>query len=846
MKLLNRLTLKSLKLNKKRTAVTIVGVLLATAMITTVSILLTSARSSMIAYETEQNGKFHYAFENVDSEALKYIRENRQVESWYVLKDLGYANLPGSKNEYKPYLRIIAADGRAFTDCSLKLVEGRMPENEGEIVISKHIRSNGGVDYKVGDKLSLDIGKRKAADGFVGLRGEYFLEDESLVKEFHKDYTVVGVIERPNMKIEPYSEAGYSVFTYLEDKDIGEGADVYVYYTKTGVKNRGQITQELENACGPVLFSNGDLLRYEVFAFSSSIMRMLACVATIVILIIMFTSIFCIRNSFAISITEKMKQYGMLASIGATSKQIRKNVFFEAAFLALIGIPLGVLSGVLASYILILVCNRFFEQSLSLRLIFSVSILPILAAVMLSYVTILISARRSASRAAKVSPMEAIRGNEEIVIREKKIRSPKWVKRWFGIGGELADKNLRRSRKKYRTTVVSIVVSVSLFIAMWSFIHLAFGMVGYYYEDMSYNIGISLPSQELQERMKGFIEEHETVERYAMVREIDGEIPAENLVYSEEYLNLYDINENDDAWIPIVSLGEKEYSRYLKELGLDADEAEGKAVLYSMIDIRTGEEGKEVYRTIPMYGYQEGDVVKYRIGQWGSEDDEEDIRNISFEVAAVSEERPMGLDNTYVFFVVSDETLEEISGGEWQETGVNFHVQAGDADRLAEDLQKEFETDRINVDNRDERVRQEKSLYILFAIFLYGFIGVISLIGVTNIFNTITTNMELRSREFAMLKSIGMTKREFNRMIRLESLFYGGKSLLIGVPIGIALSLLIYRAFAEGAELGYSIPWGGIAISAAAVMVLVAGIMRYSLKRINKQNIIDTIRNENI
>lgn len=306
------------------------------------------------------------------------------------------------------------------------------------------------------------------------------------------------------------------------------------------------------------------------------------------------------------------------------------------------------------------------------------------------------------------------------------------------------------------------------------------------------------------------------------------------------------MSENDGAWIPIVSLGEKEYSRYLKELGLDADEAEGKAILYSMIDIRTGEEGNEVYRTISMYGYQEGDVVNYRIGQWGSEDDEEDIRNISFEVAAVSEKRPMGLDNTYAFFVVSDKTLEEISGEAWRETGINFHVQAGDADRLAEDLQKEFETERINVDNRDERVRQEKSLYILFAIFLYGFIGVISLIGVTNIFNTITTNMELRSREFAMLKSIGMTKREFNRMIRLESLFYGGKSLLIGIPIGIALSLLIYRAFAEGAELGYSIPWGGIAISAAAVMVLVAGIMRYSLKRINKQNIIDTIRNENI
>ena len=79
------------------------------------------------------------------------------------------------------------------------------------------------MDYKVGDKLSLDIGKRKAADGFIGLRGEYFLENESLVKEFHKEYTVVGVIERPNMKIEPYQEAGYSVFTYLRMRISGKG-----------------------------------------------------------------------------------------------------------------------------------------------------------------------------------------------------------------------------------------------------------------------------------------------------------------------------------------------------------------------------------------------------------------------------------------------------------------------------------------------------------------------------------------------------------------------------------------------------------------------------------------------
>lgn len=844
MKLLNRLTLKSMKLNRKRTIVTIVGVLLATAMITTVSILVTSARASLIAYEIKNDGKYHYAYDNVNSDQLKYISENRQVESWYAIKQLGYAELPESRNEFKPYLRVMAADRQALTDASLELAEGRMPENETEIVIAKHIRSNGGVDYRIGDKLSLDIGKRKDIGGYEGLVGEYWTGEESLTKEFHREYTIVGVIERPNMQLEPYSEAGYTVVTYLEDEDIGEGADIYVYFTKEGLKHHQELAQELEEVCGLGMTGNGGLLRYEVLAFSDAIMRMLLFVAAVVIVIIMFTSIFCIRNSFAISITEKMKQYGMLASVGATSRQIRKNVFFEAAFLALIGIPLGVLSGVLASALLIFVCNRFFTEGLSIHLVFSISLVPILAAVVLSYVTILISARRSASQAAKVSPMEAIRGNSEVIVKAKKVRSPKWIKRIFGIGGELADKNLRRSRKKYRTTVISIVVSVALFIAMWSFIHMAFGTLGIYHQERSYNVEVNLSENAAADRLEQTLEENETVERYTRCQEKLLEIPAGAVVLTQEYKETFDVEEGENSYyISMLSLGEKEYSRYLQRLGLEGDEAEGKAVLYSQSTLRVeNEKEKEVYRTIPTFGYQRGDVITVR--QETGEEDNPETEESHLEVAAVADEKPFGLDNLTDFLIVSEQTFEQLVHAD--NDGFSFYISSDDADKLTEELQKEFETDRINIYNRDAQVRREKSFYMVFAIFLYGFIGVISLIGITNIFNTITTNMELRSREFAMLKSIGMTKREFTRMIRLESILYCGKSLLIGVPIGIALSLLLYRAFMEGAELGYTLPWGGILIAAAAVLLLIAGIMRYSMNRINRQNIIETIRNENI
>ena len=142
--------------------------------------------------------------------------------------------------------------------------------------------------------------------------------------------------------------------------------------------------------------------------------------------------------------------------------------------------------------------------------------------------------------------------------------------------------------------------------------------------------------------------------------------------------------------------------------------------------------------------------------------------------------------------------------------------------------------------------RSENAMVLVIYIFLYGFIAVITLIGVTNIFNTITTNMNLRQKEFAMLKSIGMTKKEFDRMIRLESIFYGFKSLIIGIPLGILGSYFVYKAFSEGMEMSYRLPIMAIIIAIIFVFLIIGLIMKYSLSRINKQNIIETIRNENI
>ena len=197
------------------------------------------------------------------------------------------------------------------------------------------------------------------------------------------------------------------------------------------------------------------------------------------------------------------------------------------------------------------------------------------------------------------------------------------------------------------------------------------------------------------------------------------------------------------------------------------------------------------------------------------------------------------------FIVVSDEFYDSANTSNY----ISIIYRTDNADALQDDIENIISESLLpgreyHINNIDENVRILNNFRTLVAIFLYGFIIVIALIGVTNIFNTITTSMELRRPEFAMLRSIGMTKKEFNRMIRLESLFLGLRSLIYGIVIGLVLSVIIYKA--AGLIGSYRPPLIAIAISSLVVFALISLIMRYSINRINKQNIIETIRNENI
>ena len=610
MNILNKLTIKNLKLNKKRTIVTIIGIILSVALICAVASMVSSFRESLIRFEINRDGNFHYEFSNVDSKTLKEIKNNRNFEKIYISKNVGYLKLDNSKNEDKPYAYLIAMNKITMSNVSLNLIEGRFPSNDKEIVIPRHLKTNGRVDYKVGDTITLYLGDR-VSDGYtLNQNNPYHKDEETFDIKDTKTFKIVGIIERPSTIIENYSAPGYTFITYLNDNNYSGEYNVYLRYTKEALKNRYEITAKLLNV-DPIKYKkymtdldslknseideieekivktphimNGYLISLETMSLKNSTMKVLYILSTIVIIIIIVSSVFCIKNSFDISITEKTKQYGMFRSIGATSKQIKKNVLYEAFILGIIGIPLGILCGLLASWILIKVCNYYLYGTLNgITLVFNTSLISILISILLGSITIYFSALKSARRASKLSPMVAIRNSEDIKIKSKKLRTPKYIKSLFGVGGVISYKNLKRNKKKYRTTVISIVISVSVFIGLYYFMNMAFSILDLEVGSSDANIQLIIgDNSKDKENNLNKIEQIfnlDNIERISFQKRLLGEI-IDKTLYTKEFNKLIGTN---GTKISIFAIGDSEYKNYVKSLGLNYSDAKNTGILINI------------------------------------------------------------------------------------------------------------------------------------------------------------------------------------------------------------------------------------------------------------------------
>lgn len=934
MNLMKTLTLKNLKLNRKRTIVTIVGIILATALLSALVTLVSSFQYSMIKYQKQKDGDFHVKFSNVKMSELSEFKNNRNIESTFETMGMGFAKLDGCKNEDKPYAYVMATDEAGFERGCFKLIEGRMAKNEDEIVIPRHLKTNGRIDIKVGDEITLDVGKRydSNTEGVISENCAYEHEAETLTDTVTKHYKVVGIMERPGYGMEDYSAAGYTFVTYSDElaaidngtKSEASEADttltVYSRYTQKALRNKDAVTadiigvdeklfekannssvemsseesdrflKEMENAKYDI-YMNGYLINYEcVFPIDGSF-KALFTVAAVVALIIILTSVYCIKNSFNISITEKIRQYGMLASVGATRRQIKSSVKTEAAMLGVIGIPVGTMSGILASLILVNVVNALSAGWLNVALSFHTSLPALILAVILSIATIYFSATGSARKAAKVTPLEAIRNTKEIKIKSAKLKTPAIIGRIWGIGGVISYKNIKRNNKKYRTTVTSIVICSVTFIVISYFMSVAFSMVGMSYASTDYNIGINMScKKDIDiEKLTKLVSGIEGVDDYLVGAGYDFDVskPKYTKEYGEYCRQLYADSEDVSQMFLITVLDDKSYDKYASDAGIKNAAAGAILVNKCTFDVYNENSSKYAKKEMELYKYKAGDTIEcgYNVYDDASSDDnaveggtesstednsgyvdEETINNgvrktVDVTIAGVTDKVPIGYkgySNTLLF--MNQKGFESLwgdgkNGNEIKPGYASYsaYVVAENADEYQDTFEKETEENpeysqiSFYVSNLDKEMRDEKSLFTLLGVFAYGLIVVIALIGITNIINTLSTGMELRSREFATLRSIGMTDKQFVGMVRLESVFISVKALVIGVPLGILISYLLCVMMNRMDDaIIYEPPYKAIILCIVVVIMLIYAIMKLSMTKLRHNNIIETIKNENL
>lgn len=937
MNLMKTLTLKNLKLNRKRTIVTIVGIILATALLSALVTLVSSFQYSMIEYQKQKDGDFHVKFSNVKMSELSGFKNNRNIESTFETMGMGFAKLDGCKNEDKPYAYVMATDEAGFERGCFKLIEGRMAKNEDEIVIPRHLKTNGRIDIKVGDEITLDVGKRydSNTESVISENCAYEHEAETLSDTVTKHYKVVGIMERPGYGMEDYSAAGYTFVTYSDElaaidngtKSEASEADttltVYSRYTQKALRNKDAVTadiigvdeklfakannssvemsaeesdrflKEMENAKYDI-YINRFLISYECVFPIDGTFKALFTVATVVALIIILTSVYCIKNSFNISITEKIRQYGMLASVGATRRQIKSSVKTEAAMLGVVGIPVGTMSGILASLILVKVVNALSAGWLNFALSFHTSLPALILAVILSIATIYFSATGSARRAAKVTPLEAIRNTKEIKIKSAKLKTPAIIGRIWGIGGVISYKNIKRNKKKYRTTVTSIVICSVTFIVISYFMSMAFSVVGMSYASADYNIGINMSyKKDIHidiEKLSELVSGIEGVDDYLVGAGYDFDVrkPKYTKEYGEYCRQVYDNSEDVSQMFLITVLDDKSYDKYASDAGIKNAAAGAILVNKGTFDVYNENSLKYVKKEMELYKYKAGDTIEcgYNVYDDASSDDntaegdtesstednsgyvdEETINNgvrktVDVTIAGVTDKVPTGYKgygNTTLLFM-NQKGFESLwadgkSGNELKPGHASYsaYVVAENADEYQDTFEKETEGNTeysqisFYVSNLDKQMRDEKSLFTLLGVFAYGLIVVIALIGITNIINTLSTGMELRSREFATLRSIGMTDKQFAGMVRLESVFISVKALVIGVPLGILISYLLCVMMNRMDDaIIYEPPYKAIILCIVVVIMLIYAIMKLSMTKLRHNNIIETIKNENL
>ncbi len=846
---------------------TILGMILSVSLFTSVILLVFSSSDYLNRVIGSKSGTWHLQVAYQTANDLSTYKNDGYEKEIGILQSIGFSKLTPSNDLDRHYLYIEGVDASYLDMTPVEVVEGRLPLNSSEILLSQEYADK--VSLSVGDSISIEVGTRYStgSEKNIGTDIVNYTDDEVIIDIQNRQYDVVGICSTLRSEPGPAS-IWYSAYTGL---DAGfSKQSTYSYYfrfddTDTIMPYYENVIQERQipnsrNSEYLLILGIGGESGYQILIYTIGIF---------LTALVVFGAISLIHNSFSISIQQRIRELGILASVGTTDGQLKRMLLIEAASMCILGIPFGVLLGWLAVKSVIQIwgdtIRSLFDTTAEFQLQFPLAALLII--VVMSIGTVWISAVIPANKLKKISPIDAIRQQTEF-LSARDLNVSKRVQRIFGIKGILAEKEYKAHKKKYRSVITALSMSLVFFVGTLSIAEYVDYIVTEYFPSTSSDIYLySYPHKILIEDsgLMADIEALNNVQIDAVahcygVPVLLSQDTVSDFVFSSARREQLLVKDQYLAMTSIQFLEDRYFNDYLSELGIEqeafASDNSLCAIAYDEVKVLDNSSGQTMKCNIFKTQTAQDITLQY-INEVGYESTK-CFKNQSLQIKVISfaTALPKGLDTGNSGYGDSLHLIlpESARGNVRAYFSNHFNVEkiiacaAPNHSEVFDNIKQLVDNAKLPVKVIDYAARYQGSTGIVSLIRFMAVVLVIAFvsIGLANLFNIMYESIMSRQKEFAVLQSVGMDDWELNQMLNLECVKYWSKSVLYGTIISVLINVLLYIVTLSVFDVSFSFPYIGLIVAILMIGLCIFIIKKLIMSKQKDTNIIVAIRNESI